>query len=503
MADHATTWSEVAARLRDEDIDTLIEHSVESIQTEASASGVSPRDVEIQLRLHLPMYSRPDIQSPRNASLIRELTSLLRPRLHDLKNSQLNAIAESGLPNPDDLSHRSIVCRRGRELTLLHPAGTRQACVVTHPSSDVGQFIEHNLHYLQSPRSDGLFRFGLVCVGRAFPMIYTAFNHCDRDYILSALRKVLPKVRRSDVIILSRIYAVPGVPINAFSSLLKRASMVLRERGFKYIVTALNPMLGFGGSSLFASGFRPFAIAPLHYTYSAQRLYVTRRRDDASLGRLLDTPGNLLLLRPMRHESIERSPDAKTLIRISESDYSFFDEARTRQSEPALAIRPVLNEYRSLLSKSWSPQTAYPGAVQANGWKVGNPRGQCGVSSAWLAHILSSDFAVPSTFCRGSLEFRSSFIEDVRDHCWLELSSIRGNTLVLDLTCDQAPGFHRGIVFDFKSQLDRDGIYYNSRHRLHVSELSASRVWARYEQLLTNLANVSPHSRRENEQEIN
>jgi hypothetical protein len=50
-----------------------------------------------------------------------------------------------------------------------------------------------------------------------------------------------------------------------------------------------------------------------------------------------------------------------------------------------------------------APDTAYPGTVTHSDWFVGNPRGQCGVSSVWLAEVLAREYSIDSTFCRGSL----------------------------------------------------------------------------------------------------
>ena len=101
-------------------------------------------------------------------------------------------------------------------------------------------------------------------------------------------------------------------------------------------------------------------------------------------------------------------------------------------------LRPVLGEFRALLAGSWSPATAYPGSVTSSHWSAGSPRGQCGVSSAWLAEVLHRKYSIGSTFCRGSLIFGEHVAKDLLDHCWLEITAESGEELVLDLTCDQA-----------------------------------------------------------------
>lgn len=156
--------------------------------------------------------------------------------------------------------------------------------------------------------------------------------------------------------------------------------------------------------------------------------------------------------------------------------------------ESMLALRSALPEFRVRLAGSWSPHTAYPGSLADSLWFDGNPRGQCGVSSVWLAEELARQYSILSTFCRGSLIFDDDQAENLPDHCWLEISTEPREELVLDLTCDQARGFDREIVFDVKSELDRARIYYLSRDRVDVADLPNNPVWPRYQKLLLNMA---------------
>ena len=153
-----------------------------------------------------------------------------------------------------------------------------------------------------------------------------------------------------------------------------------------------------------------------------------------------------------------------------------------------LAVRSALPEFRVLLAESWRPDTAYPGSVADSPWFDGNPRGQCGVSSVWLAEELARQYSILSTFCRGSLMFDDDQAENLPDYCWLEISAVPREELVLDLTCDQARGFNREIVFEVKSDLDRARIYYVPRDRVEVADLPKNPVWPRYQKLLLNMA---------------
>jgi len=151
-------------------------------------------------------------------------------------------------------------------------------------------------------------------------------------------------------------------------------------------------------------------------------------------------------------------------------------------------LRPVLGEFRALLAGSWSPATAYPESLTSSHWSAGSPRGQCGVSSAWLAEVLHREYSIGSTFCRGSLIFGEHVAKDLLDHCWLEITAESGEEFVLDLTCDQAQGFERQIIFDSRADLDQVHVHYIPHERVAISDLPSNPVWPRYQKLLRNIA---------------
>jgi hypothetical protein len=159
-----------------------------------------------------------------------------------------------------------------------------------------------------------------------------------------------------------------------------------------------------------------------------------------------------------------------------------------RALQPSLALGPALGRFRALLSQSWGADTAYPGAVSPSDWFVGNPRGQCGVTSFWLSEMLRLEYSIHSTFCRGSVTFVNQQAENLPDHCWLEIDGCSDGDLILDLTCDQADGFDRQIVFDSKARLDIEHVCYESHSRIDISDLPHDRFfWPRYQRLRINM----------------
>jgi hypothetical protein len=151
----------------------------------------------------------------------------------------------------------------------------------------------------------------------------------------------------------------------------------------------------------------------------------------------------------------------------------------------------ALDGIRALLTRSWSRATVYSEADKQERWVAGDPRGQCGVSSVWLAEVLASEYSISSVFCQGSLIFGDEKAENVlEDHCWLEINNGSSEELVLDLTCGQAKGFDRDFVFDTKTVLNLQQIEYRATERIDISELSTNPVGARYEKLLFNMVST-------------
>jgi hypothetical protein len=157
------------------------------------------------------------------------------------------------------------------------------------------------------------------------------------------------------------------------------------------------------------------------------------------------------------------------------------------------ALWPKLREFRALLTRCWSQDTAYPDCVTAPHWSAGNPKGQCGVSSLWLSQILDRGYSIYSMFCRGEVYFGGHCSERLRNHCWLEIDGGAGEPAIVDLTCDQAVTFRREIVFNSRSQLDAEHVHYKLSEHIDISDLPRhSNLWGRYRTLLSNMLTLAP-----------
>jgi hypothetical protein len=273
---------------------------------------------------------------------------------------------------------------------------------------------------------------------------------------------------------------VPAARFHALSALLGGISPHLEREGIKALQAAMNPLMGSDALSSFASAFKSFAIVAAQHVYSAQWQSATRRRELAGLVHLLDTLKRPILVRRVDQMAAKGARAAVSLPEISDADRWSTDTLSARILTLPLALRPALEGFRVLLSRSWSSDTVHWETILPTRWSAGDPQGQCGVTSAWLGEILAREYSVPSTFCRGFLIFGQHNAENVLDHCWLEIDGAYGEEIVVDLTCDQARGFGRQIVFDAKADLELQQINYITRDRVKVSDLGRTPVWPRY-----------------------
>jgi hypothetical protein len=141
-------------------------------------------------------------------------------------------------------------------------------------------------------------------------------------------------------------------------------------------------------------------------------------------------------------------------------------------------LRPILHAYRAQAQQAWSAATAHPGYEG----KVGDPAGQCGVTSAWLQRRLLEDHGIETTYCVGYVYLGFAY-RSTPEHCWLELES-RTYQTVLDLTAQQwdlgwpaDPGL--SVICAPRGLLRRRLIDYVSLKRLTAEQLLADPVQTR------------------------
>ncbi|MEU5255147.1 transglutaminase domain-containing protein [Streptomyces longwoodensis] len=462
------TWSALVKQLEDPSIDALSTACRELVATDAALCGTSARDFDIQLRLHAPSLAEWEVGSRNHRALYDELRPRLIARCSRIAGhlEQADLLANSSLLLGGGEVHRNYTIRR----TDGSSVGVKFAVV---PPS-IGWTYQARLHYLLSPRADTIVELGCYLQGASYPSAYLAFSMCDRPGTIRALQNKGIAAQRDNVLVLTRALGLSDAARNLMSFTIGQAVRYVRALGCRFIVTAFNPLLGFTGSALHATNFTPFATAPVAYCYDSFGNYLTRRQS-MSDHRTHRRPGsyrNLLVVLGTDSTARKDTRKVETLQHLDEPT------ASGPASCPPIDVAE-LRRYREHLEAAWSKSTAHPSYAL----EPLSSKGQCGVSSVWLARLLRQQ-EIEATYCYGRLRFADQGVSSVDHHCWIEVGDPSDPARqIIDLTCDQADGFEQKVICERYDKLVSTGIRYEPVTRLAVDELPRDRVWPRYARL--------------------
>lgn len=442
---------------------------------DAQQAGVNQRTLQIQAMLHLPAPYVPSWRHPKAAYEAVRPAVLARASAIEQARKEIQLKADGFRIRPNmKIRSNAIHAEDDRRVPLS----------VRSIAPSMGQHFQSRVHYLLSPRSDTYFDVGLFQEGSTWPVLYLGFSICDRPDLLAAIQYT-----GRTPIVLTRTVGITDLPANAFSYTLRRALILLGDTGFTpdLLITAINPFVGFNGSSLFASGLKPLASRTVRYLYDTRGQFITarlspigtvkcRRRMPPNLivGRLLDRKKNTgVQYKDSRmkdkDERIDRKVPLATRVHNQPGDMSLPND-----------LLLWLTRTRAILETGWSERTLHPDFV---GLGRSNPaRGQCGVSSVWIMRQLRVQFNLTSLYCYGDLTFVDPSVSSIRRHCWLEipLSKRQRNSIIIDVTVDQAEGFGERVLIEKRSELQKRGIIYKARITKKLEELPLDSVWNRY-----------------------
>lgn len=339
---------ELIAGLRDPRVDPCLEHNRPQLESDARLVGLDSRSYETQVRLHLP--SLPDNLG--FADRYGDMYQMVRPvslvRSAGIKQEldQAAVRANASLLLPYDF--------RARKGLVLDGGSPRLDLRFGEVRPSVGHVYQSRMHYLRSARVDTRLHFGLFLPGAAYPLTYVALSRCDRPYVVDALARGGLRCRMSDCLVMTRMFGLPGIPQNLMSLTIKHVVRTLRrtERA-RLLITAYNPLLGFTGAAFRASGFAPFAMAPVSYRYTAHGEFTTRRSARPAAIVRDDFMPNVLTVRGIDRDAQKEVTRQVRLSRISMNEYN--TNTAMTGSLPPLACekwQSKLREYRRILRLS-------------------------------------------------------------------------------------------------------------------------------------------------------
>lgn len=475
----ALAWEYALERCRVPEVEQAMSRWDAWLRQLAQETGASGRATQREVRLHLPAVELDELGA---ASPPSRLVEVVRPRLRGLVDAyaEVGVRAREGMIPPDAMllgaGHNSLWAVGKTSLA-------RMPVRFDVVAPEVAETIETRLHYLRAYRPEAVERWGLFVEDASTPFAYASFVWCDRAYYLESLAEragvAFTSVR---VAHLARAYGLEATPVNSVSKLVSLAAAELRKRGAWVVTTAVNPLLGFRGDSLRASGFTPFALCPVVYQYDSDGRIVTRRQGVGRESPWCRSP-NVLVARGVRHSLSRKLSGEGTVIPVSPllhvlsvCDLSA-SAAGTGASIRLEALRPV----REVLERAWSEKTRYRAAIYRDRDPVS--KGQCGVTSAYLARSFER-FGWISQFCQGNVYF-SGDTSPIMDHCWLTLRArheAEADEVVVDLTADQT-GYAQGVLCATSGELAASGVRYEEHLRTRPDEIDVASFRRRIEVL--------------------
>ncbi len=291
-------------KYRDKQIDNVVYSHASDIDTVAHVLGIDSNYLSSQVRLHIPWYSEKDLNEKNGLITIREILSHLKS---DLSEFNVNYMVHRKLNGIDSIAGNAQVLKKGENIWIEDSSQKKPQLYFSDIPATFGLEIQKSMHYIHHAREDTIFHFGLVLEKYVAPLCYAAFSELDRKYLIDALNHFLPTTCTTPkkVMVMTRAFGYNPLPKNMMSTLFSCSSKRLKENGYDYIITALNPFLGFRGSIFLGASYFPFATSPMRYIYDRYGSYINRRSATSNvIEQNYTTPPILWLVHPLKRRDL-------------------------------------------------------------------------------------------------------------------------------------------------------------------------------------------------------
>ena len=314
--------------LRDNRVDYLTSTYASDIDTVAKVLGIDKSYLSVQVRVLLPFYNHSIIHNSSQSAeiyLIRDILTKLRNSLDKFEKTYLKHRLLNGI---DRLPENLMVIDKGDNLIVKNNEKSfniRFGIV----DENIGFDIQDNLHYIHKRRSDTKFHFGLFLEEYQYPICYCAVSECDRKYQVYSLSNVIGHdISIEKVYVMTRAFGFTPLPHNMMSKFFDNVVKFIRysnrvdQNYHDFLITALNPFLGFNGGIFLGSSFTPYATSPMEYRYNKNGLYFNRKTDlEEKTPQAYTTPSILWLARPLTTNARKLIEAIKCYYTISKEEY--------------------------------------------------------------------------------------------------------------------------------------------------------------------------------------
>lgn len=300
--------SEIVRNYSDSVIDEIVYSHSSDIDTVGYVLELDHNYLSSQVRLHIPAYSEKEIKEKDGLMIIRQILAKLRTSLADFA---VNYRVHKSLNGINTIAGNAQLKKGKNGLLYIEDSSNKQPEIqfIKVPAS-FGLEIQKEMHYIHHPRYDTKYHFGLGLKDYVAPLCYASFSDNDRKYLENALIHSLPLgcSKPQKIAVMTRAFGYNPLPKNMMSTLFSCSAKVLAQEGYDYIITALNPYLGFKGSIFWGASYFPFATSPMTYIYDKLGNYINRRSalGGPVINQKYDTPPILWLVHPLKKQDLRK-----------------------------------------------------------------------------------------------------------------------------------------------------------------------------------------------------
>lgn len=258
--------SEIIDDYSDKLTDEVVFSHASDIDTVAYVLGIDYNYLSSQVRLHIPWYSEEEIKESNGVNVIRQILAQLR---NELANFSVNYKVHRALNGIDTLAGNAKLANKLGQMYIEDSSKMNPKIDFGNVPPAFGLEVQTSMHYIHHARFDTKYHFGLTLRDYVAPLCYASFSDNDRKYLENALINTLPNgcSKPKKISVMTRAFGYNPLPKNMMSTLFSCSAKKLRAEGYDYIITALNPYLGFKGSIFWGASYFPFATSPMAYIY--------------------------------------------------------------------------------------------------------------------------------------------------------------------------------------------------------------------------------------------
>ena len=282
--------------------------------------NVDLNTILLQIKLHLPYYQ--EIQLVNEPILIIEhILKINMPYFREYEKFH-NIIFKKH----EKLLYNSKLKGKNKLYLALKNGDKLDIFFKKISNKNIDYIFQNNLHYIKRYREDTYESYGMFLNNDEYPICYASLSISDRTYLSNALLKlnIIQDTNEYKALIMTRAFGFNGIPKNMMSKLFDRIYKTHKNDSFNFILTALNPMVGFQGTIFKGSSYFIFATSPMEYMYDKNGLYINRRSSIKKqiTKQSIQTPPIIWFGRGLKkyyHEKLEYS---KNIYNISKEEYN-------------------------------------------------------------------------------------------------------------------------------------------------------------------------------------